>query len=102
MSSVLSSTPASSIYRKNKAMKEMQAADALDSMDDFEEASFVPGSSTEILISKKQPSTRKLLKKMPSVSHHSSQLLSSKTIKKAAGAGAAPHGHVTHENTLDV
>jgi hypothetical protein len=72
-------------------------------MDDFEEASFMPGSSTAILISKQQKS-RKLLKKMPSVSHHSSQLISksSTTIKKTHGYAGGATRPVTLENTLDL
>jgi len=37
----------SSVYRKNKAMRELQAADV--SMDELGTATFAPGSSTELL-----------------------------------------------------
>lgn len=55
--SMISGTSGQTIYRKNKAMKELQAADAISSMDDFAHgtAMFMPGSSTEIV----HPSTSK-------------------------------------------
>lgn len=61
-----------SVYRKNKAMKELHAAD--DSMDELGQTTFAPGSSTELVSSKAKliSRTSKSIKKAQSV-HEATQ-----------------------------